>query len=49
MGNKINLANVLKECDALINIPVLKSHMMAGITFAMKNHYGSFYFSEHVA
>jgi hypothetical protein len=42
MGNMINLGNVLKNCDALINIPVLKSHMMAGITFAMKNHYGSF-------
>ena len=42
MGKKIYLGNALKNCDALINIPVLKSHMMAGITFAMKNHYGSF-------
>jgi hypothetical protein len=45
-GTHINLANILKECDALINIPVLKSHMMAGITFAMKNHYGSFYYPD---
>ncbi len=43
---KIKLANILKECDALINIPILKSHMMAGITFAMKNHYGSFYYPD---
>jgi uncharacterized protein (DUF362 family) len=42
LGKKINLANVLKDCHALINMPVLKSHMLAGITFAMKNHYGSF-------
>ncbi len=45
-GSHINLANLLKNCDALINIPVLKSHMMAGITFAMKNHYGSFYYPD---
>jgi hypothetical protein len=45
-GSHINLANILKECDALINIPVLKSHMLAGITFAMKNHYGSFYYPD---
>lgn len=42
MGKKIKLSNILTECDALINIPVLKSHMLSGITFAMKNHYGSF-------
>ncbi len=42
----IQLANLLKSCDALINIPILKSHMMSGITFAMKNHYGSFNYPE---
>jgi hypothetical protein len=42
IGKKIKLSNILKETDALINIPVLKSHMLSGITFAMKNHYGSF-------
>ncbi len=37
----IQLSRILAESDALINIPVLKSHMIAGITFAMKNHFGS--------
>ena len=46
MNRPIKLANILKDCDALINMPVLKSHMMAGITFAMKNHYGSFYYPD---
>jgi hypothetical protein len=40
-GRDIELSDILLECDALINIPVLKSHMLAGISFAMKNHYGS--------
>ena len=44
--SKINLATVLKNCDALINIPVLKSHMLSGISFAMKNHYGSIYYPD---
>lgn len=46
MGKQIRLSNVLKGCDALINMPVLKSHMMAGITFAMKNHDGSIYYPD---
>jgi hypothetical protein len=46
LKNQVKLANILKECDALINIPILKSHMMAGITFAMKNHYGSIYYPD---
>jgi hypothetical protein len=37
----VDLSNILLECDALINLPVLKSHMIAGMTFALKNHYGS--------
>jgi hypothetical protein len=40
-GRDVELSDILLECDALINMPVLKSHMLAGITFAMKNHYGS--------
>lgn len=32
-----------RKCTALINVPVLKSHVRSGITFAMKNHYGSFH------
>jgi hypothetical protein len=41
LGRKIRLSDILVNCDALINIPILKSHMIAGISFAMKNHYGS--------
>ena len=36
------LSNLLVEyCDVIINMPVLKDHGMAGITGALKNHYGS--------
>ncbi|MDY7039718.1 MAG: DUF362 domain-containing protein [Chloroflexota bacterium] len=38
----IELSDILLGCDALINMPVLKVHSIAGISFAMKNHYGSF-------
>jgi hypothetical protein len=40
-GRDVELSDILLECDALINMPVLKSHMIAGLSFAMKNHYGS--------
>jgi hypothetical protein len=46
MTSKIKLATILKDCDALINMPVLKSHMLSGITFALKNHYGSIYYPD---
>ncbi len=42
MGTPIRFSRMLVECDALINMPVLKTHSMSGLTFAMKNHYGSF-------
>jgi hypothetical protein len=45
-GRKIRLSDILLNCDALINMPVLKSHMLSGITFAMKNHYGSLLYPE---
>jgi len=35
------LSNILLDCDALINIPIIKAHSIAGISLAMKNHYGS--------
>jgi hypothetical protein len=36
------LAKILtQQCSALINVPVLKDHGGAGVTLAMKNHYGS--------
>jgi hypothetical protein len=40
-GRDVRLSDTLLNCDALINMPILKSHMISGITFAMKNHYGS--------
>jgi hypothetical protein len=40
-GRDIKLSDILLACDALINMPVLKSHMISGVSFAMKNHYGS--------
>ncbi len=45
-GFKVNevdtrLSNILLNSDALINMPVLKVHDMAGISFAMKNHFGT--------
>ena len=40
-NNTTRLSNVLLNSDALINIPILKSHMIAGMTFALKNHYGT--------
>ena len=42
VGSDIQLSDVVLDCDALVNMPVLKSHMIAGISFAMKNHYGTF-------
>jgi len=37
----VRLSDLLLQSDALINMPVLKSHMIAGMTFALKNHFGS--------
>lgn len=42
MDTDIRLSDILLDCDALINLPVLKYHGHAGMTFAMKNHFGSF-------
>jgi hypothetical protein len=40
----IGLSGVLLNCDALINIPILTgiTFFGAGISFAMKNHFGTF-------
>jgi hypothetical protein len=40
-GGDVRLSRILDDCTALINMPVLKSHMISGITFALKNHFGS--------
>jgi len=42
LNSDIRLSDILLGCDALINIPILKQHVYAGISFAMKNHYGTF-------
>ncbi len=42
MGNNISFSDILLESDALINIPVLKTHGISGFSFALKNHYGTF-------
>jgi hypothetical protein len=40
----ISLSSVLLNCDALINMPILTGIVFfgAGISFAMKNHFGTF-------
>jgi hypothetical protein len=40
----VGLSNILLSCNALIDMPILKTHSMdgAGMSFAMKNHYGTF-------
>jgi len=40
-GARVELSDVLLSCNALISVPVLKSHMLSGISFALKNHYGT--------
>lgn len=38
------LAKVLTQtCTAIINVPILKTHGISGITLSLKNHYGSFH------
>ncbi|MEW6655079.1 MAG: DUF362 domain-containing protein, partial [Bacteroidota bacterium] len=43
LGEKFTrVSKILSEtCTALINMPVLKDHGLAGITGALKNHYGT--------
>jgi uncharacterized protein (DUF362 family) len=41
---KGRLAKILtRKITAMVNVPILKSHVRAGMTFCMKNHYGSFH------
>lgn len=38
------LSQVLtQQITALVNVPILKDHSIAGVTVSMKNHYGSFH------
>lgn len=34
---------ITRDITAMINVPILKTHGIAGITCALKNHYGSFH------
>ncbi len=45
-GMNVGLSNILFTCDALINMPLLKSHALSGFTFALKNHFGTFNMPE---
>ena len=40
-GNPAHLSRLLTQAAHLINVPVLKNHLEAGTTFALKNHVGS--------
>ena len=41
-GQSRQLSKILTQtCTHLINVPVLKDHSISGVTFSMKNHYGS--------
>jgi uncharacterized protein (DUF362 family) len=38
---RIHITKILtRECAMVINLPILKDHSMAGVTFALKNMYG---------
>lgn len=41
-GNTIHFSKILSSlCDYLINVPIVKNHGGAGVTFSMKNYYGA--------
>ncbi len=40
-GQPTRLSDILMKADALINVPLIKQHGMAGFSFAFKNHYGT--------
>jgi hypothetical protein len=44
MDADVGLSEILMSCHALINMPILKTAMLpeVGMTFGMKNHYGTF-------
>jgi len=42
-GPRIRVARALHNAPFIINLPVLKRHMMGQITSALKNHFGSVY------
>jgi uncharacterized protein (DUF362 family) len=40
-AKNVKLSKILsQECEMVINLPILKDHQLAGVTFSMKNMYG---------
>lgn len=42
LDTPIGLSDILLSCHAVINVPGLVTHPVAGSSFALKNHYGTF-------
>jgi hypothetical protein len=40
-GKDIRLSDILLQSDALINMSILRVHQISGVSFAMKNHFGT--------
>lgn len=41
-GVKAKISNIITDkCSAMINVPLLKTHVSSGISVSLKNHYGS--------
>jgi hypothetical protein len=38
---RVRFFREIDECDAMVNLPTPKQHGMAGVSVALKNHYGS--------
>ena len=39
-GTKQHFSTIVEQADYIINVPVLKDHINAGVTFALKNFFG---------
>ncbi|HOX39649.1 MAG TPA: DUF362 domain-containing protein [Candidatus Brocadiia bacterium] len=35
------LSKIIEEADVIVNLPIMKSHVLAGVTGALKNHLGT--------
>lgn len=42
LGSPVGLSRILMDATALLNVPILKGHSISGMSFALKNHYGTF-------
>jgi len=39
--HKTQITNILQKADVLINVPMMKTHVLAGVSGALKNHLGT--------